>query len=182
MKKQSAGTYSLPVLLLILLLVASIACSLYLTEKTKTDTVIAAQNTIIKSEVQTAAGALQAIYDRSQAGEISLAYAKILGADVLRSMSYGNGGYFWADTTDGVNVVLPGNKAVEGTNRLNAEMNGVKYVQNILAAGKQPDGGFTQYWYPKKGEVDPKLKYSYSLLFKPFDWVIGTGYYMEDVK
>jgi len=141
-----------------------------------------AQDAIIKAEAQTAAGALQAIYEHSQAGEISLAYAKILGADMLRSMTYGSNGYFWADTTDGVNVVLYGDKSVEGANRLNAEMGGIKYVQKILTAGKQPGGGYSAYSYPKKGGADPKAKRSFSLLFKPFDWVIGTGYYLEDVK
>ena len=180
--KNSCSIYSLPVLLLILLLVVSVACSFYLFDRGQKEAVVAAQDAIIKTEVQTAVSMLAALNAKAKAGKISATYAKDLGADLLRSMSYGQNGYFWADTADGKNIVLYGDKKVEGTNRLNAEMNGVKYVQKIIAAGKLPGGGYTGYWYPKKDGAEPKAKRSFSLYFEPFNWVVGTGYYLEDVK
>jgi methyl-accepting chemotaxis protein len=182
MKKSSCSIYSLPVLLLVLLLVVSVACSFYLFDRGQKDAAIAAQDAVIKSEVQTAVSMLTAINAKAKAGEISATYARNLGADLLRSMSYGQNGYFWADTAEGKNVVLYGDKKVEGTNRLNAEMNGIKYVQRIIAAGQQPGGGYSAYLYPKKGGIEPKAKRSFSLYFEPFNWVVGTGYYVEDVK
>ena len=182
MHKNPSFIFSLPVLLLVLLLVVSIACSVYLLDKTQVEAAQRAQDAVIKAEVQTAVGMLEGLNAKAQTGEISAAYAQKLGADLLRGLRYGQDGYFWADTTAGVNVVLYGDKKVEGTNRLNAEMKGIKYVQKIIAAGKQAGGGYTSYWYPKKGGTEPKAKHSFSLLFKPFNWVVGTGYYLEDVK
>ena len=78
----------------------------------------AAQDLLIKSEVETAVSMLQAIYAKHQQGEMTLEKAKKLGADLLRELRYGTGGYFWADTTEGVNVVLYGRKDMEGRNRL----------------------------------------------------------------
>ena len=136
-----------------------------------------AQDLLIKSETETVISMLQGIADRQQAGEMTLEQAKNLGAGLLRGMTYGNDGYFWADTVEGVNVVLYGNKDVEGTNRLeNKDDHGNYYVKNFLSTG-MAGGGYVEYWFPKKGETTAMAKRSYVLEFKPFGWVIGTGYY-----
>jgi len=135
----------------------------------------------VKYQVETAVSMLQAIYNKSQSGEISFEEAKKLGADLLRELRYGEEGYFWADTSEGVNVVLLGNET-EGTNRYNAQdVNGHYYIQDIINHGMQPDGGFSEYWFPKKGGTEPLPKRAYSLYFEPFDWVLGTGNYIDDI-
>lgn len=136
-----------------------------------------AQDMLIKSEVETAVSMLQAIYTKHKKGEMSLVQAKKLGADLLRELRYGTEGYFWADTTEGVNVVLYGKKDVEGKNRLeNRDQNGIFYIKEFLAIAKV-GGGYVEYWFPKKGETIAQPKRSYVLLFKPFGWVVGSGYY-----
>ncbi len=137
----------------------------------------AAQDLLIKSEVETAVSMLQGIYAMHQKGEMTLVKAKMLGADLLRNLTYGEDGYFWADTAEGVNVVLYGRKDVELRNRLeDKDAKGTFYVKEFLAKGKA-GGGFVEYWFPKKGETVPQPKRSYVLLFKPFGWVVGSGYY-----
>jgi methyl-accepting chemotaxis protein len=42
-------------------------------------------------------------------------------------------------------------------------------------------GGFTDYWFPRAGETEAAPKRSYSLYVKGFDWVIGTGNYIDDI-
>lgn len=136
-----------------------------------------AQDLLIKSEVETAVSMLQAIYTRHQRGEMTLEEAKKLGADLLRELRYGTDGYFWADTTDGVNVVLYGQKDVEGQNRLeDKDRNGVYYIKEFLAKAKA-GGGYVEYWFPKRGQTTAQPKRSYVLLFAPFQWVVGSGYY-----
>jgi hypothetical protein len=110
-------------------------------------------------------------------GEMTLDQAKRLGADLLRELRYGDEGYFWADTTQGVNVVLYGRQDVEGKNRLEAQdRNGAFFIKEFLALARA-GGGYTEYWFPKRGETTPQPKRSYVLLFKPFGWVVGSGYY-----
>ncbi len=135
-----------------------------------------AEDLLIKSEVETAVSMLQAVFVKHQNGEMTLEQAKRLGADLLRELRYGNEGYFWADTTEGVNVVLYGRKDVEGRNRLeDRDIKGTFYIKEFLE--KAAGGGYVEYWFPKKGESRPQSKRSYVLLFKPFGWVVGTGYY-----
>jgi methyl-accepting chemotaxis protein len=137
----------------------------------------AAQDLLIKCEVETAVSMLGAIYFMHQKGEMTLEKAKQLGADLLREMRYGTEGYFWADTTEGVNIVLYGRKDVEGRNRLEAkDQKGTFYVQEFLAKGKA-GGGYVEYWFSKKGQAVAQPKRSYVLGFAPFGWVVGSGYY-----
>ncbi len=141
--------------------------------------IISAKDMLIKCEVETAVSMLQAVYNKYEAGEMSLEDAKKLGADLLRELRYSEGGYFWADTIEGENIVLYGNDDVEGKNRLQAQdHHGNYYIKDLLAAGMN-GGGYVQYWFPKLKQEEPVAKRSYALLFKPFDWVVGTGYYKE---
>lgn len=142
------------------------------------------QDAIIKSEVQTAISMVNNYYKKYNKREMSFEEAKLKAADALRNLRYGENynGYFWADTSDGINVVLYGKKDVEGKNRYNASMYGVYYIQEIISNGMKPGGGYTEYYFPKYKQSEPKPKRSYSKYYEPFDWIIGTGYYLEDLK
>ena len=139
----------------------------------------AAQDVLVKSQVETAGSMLQAIFVKYQQGAMTLEKAKEFGADLLRELRYGTDGYFWADTTKGVNVVLYGRKDVEGRNRLNdKDPKGKFYVKEFMAMAKsKTGGGYVDYTFSKKGETTAQPKRSYVLLFKPFGWVVGSGYY-----
>lgn len=138
---------------------------------------------VIKTQTETAVSMLDALYQKHLTGELSLDQTKKMGEDLLRNLRYGNNqeGYFWADTTDGVNVVFYGKSDIEGTNRWDSFIAGVYYVRESIKNGMKDGGGFTEYSYPKKNESIPLPKRGYSLLFAPFNWVIGTGYYPEDI-
>jgi methyl-accepting chemotaxis protein len=138
---------------------------------------LSAQDLLIKSEVETAVSMLQAIFVKHQHGEMTLEKAKELGADLLRELRYGTDGYFWADTTEGVNVVLYGRKDVEGRNRLeDKDQKGTFYVKELLTKAKA-GGGYVEYVFSKRGQTTAQPKRSYVLLFEPFGWVVGSGYY-----
>ena len=138
---------------------------------------VAVQDILIKSEVETAVSMLKAIHARHQRGEMTMGKAKQLGADLLRELRYGTEGYFWADTTKGVNVVLYGRKDVEGRNRIkDKDSRGTYYIKEFMAKAKA-GGGYVEYWFPKKGQNTEQSKRSYILPFEPFGWVVGSGYY-----
>ena len=143
--------------------------------ETRRDT--SAQDLLLRSEVETAVSMLQAISAKHERGEMTLEKAKELGADLLRELRYGTDGYFWADTTEGVNVVLYGRKDMEGRNRLeDKNQKGTFYVKELLAKAKA-GGGYVEYCLTKKGQTAEQPKRSYVLLFEPFGWVVGSGYY-----
>lgn len=135
----------------------------------------------IKAQVDNVISLCQSIYNRYEKGEYTLDEAEKLAADQIRDLRYGNNGYFWVDTYDGTNVVLLGNDT-EGTNRMDAvDTNGFAYMQAIISAGRQENGGFTDYVFPREGETEPSQKRAYSKAFEPFGWVLGTGNYTDDI-
>ena len=135
----------------------------------------------IKAQVDNVISLCQIIYNRYEKGEYTLDEAEKLAADQIRDLRYGNNGYFWVDTYDGTNVVLLGNDT-EGTNRMDAvDTNGFAYMQAIISAGRQENGGFTDYVFPREGETEPSPKRAYSKAFEPFGWVLGTGNYTDDI-
>lgn len=133
----------------------------------------------IKEQVGVVISLLSEINNEYKAGRYSLDEAKKIAADEIRQMRYGNGGYFWVDQSDGINVVLLGS-STEGTNRMNTkDADGYQMVKEIIRVAVQDGGGYTDYVFPKEGETEPSPKRSYSEYFKPFDWVVGTGNYTD---
>ena len=47
-----------------------------------------------------------------------------------------------------------------------------------MAKGKA-GSGYVDYHFVKKGQMEPLPKRSYVMPFKPFGWIIGTGYYRQ---
>lgn len=135
----------------------------------------------IKNGVENVITMLEGINKKYKAGEMTLDQAKKLGADLIREMKYGEGGYFWVDTIEGVNVVLLGGES-EGKSRYDLkDVKGKYLVREIIENGLKEKGGYTDYWFPKKGEQTALPKRGYSRAFKDFNWVIGTGNYVDDM-
>ena len=139
-------------------------------------------DTNIKHQVEIVVSELQGIINQMNSGVISQAEAKIIAADVIRNAKYGDSGYFWADTIEGVNVVLLGREDVEGTSRIDlTDTNGNKILQGFIALVKQSGEGYYDYYFPRPNETEALPKRAYVKLFEPFEWIIGTGNYIDDI-
>lgn len=134
---------------------------------------------LVKSEVETAMSILSSYEKMYVSGLYTEEEAKKRAADLIRDLRYGNN-YFWIDTSNGDNIVLFGS-ATEGTNRYNMQDTNGKYlIQDIINSGLK-GGGYSDYYFPRAGETIPKPKRSYSAYFEKFDWVVGTGNYIDDI-
>ena len=134
----------------------------------------------IKMETEVARSLIQKLHDRQKKGELSEAQAKKMAADLVRDLRYDNGaGYFWIDTYEGVNVVLLGRDA-EGKSRINAkDPQGRFFIQEMIANGRKDGGGYTELAFPKPNETKPLPKINYTLAFEPYQWVLGTGIWVD---
>lgn len=138
---------------------------------------------MIKNQVDNVLSLTKTYYDAYQAGTYSLEEAEKLAADQIRQLRYGDSGYFWVDTYDGVNVVLLG-KDTEGQNRMDMkDSNGFTMVKAMIEGSKaNPDAGYYEnYYFTKEGETENQPKRSYTKVFDGFKWVIGTGNYTDDI-
>jgi methyl-accepting chemotaxis protein len=96
---------------------------------------------------------------------------------------YGDSGYFWINDTNAVIVVHPIKPALNGKDMSSYKDQGGKKIFSEFAAVAKRDGeGYVDYVWPKPGFDKPQAKVSFVKLFKPYNWVIGTGEYVSDVS
>lgn len=135
----------------------------------------------IQNEVELVITLLDSYNADIQAGIYSKEEGMKLAADKIRSLRYGSDGYFWVDQSDGINVVLLGSET-EGTNRLDTkDATGFEMVKDFITNAVEKGSYFSNYQYPKEGETEPKPKRAYTQYYEPFDWVVGTGNYIDNI-
>src|SRR5450830_54067 len=118
-----------------------------------------------------------------QSGALTKEQAQAQAALRLKSLRYGKDGYFSVSTTKQIVVMHPIKPELNGKDLSNLkDPAGNLLFVNISQAGSQPGGGFVNYLWPKVGAADPVPKTSYALRYEPWDWVLTTGVYMDDVN
>lgn len=127
-------------------------------------------------------------YNRQfEQGKLTLEEAKERAREQVRALRYDTenkalkgGNYFWIDDRQGNNILHPITPHIEGKNRIGAvDANNKPFIKALIEAG-QRGGDFTEFFYLKPNETVPKQKVGYSLEFKPWGWIIGTGFWTED--
>jgi methyl-accepting chemotaxis protein len=136
----------------------------------------------IQSQVDTVITALDGVDAMHKAGKLTGREAENLAADVIRSAKYAESGYFWADTTEGVNVVLLGNEDVEGKSRIDLmDKKGNAIIKDFIAVVEKDGQGFSDYYFPKAGSDEALRKRAFVKLYPKYNWIIGTGNYVDDI-
>ncbi len=101
---------------------------------------------------------------------------------IIKSTRYGETGYFWVNDTDAVIVMHPIKPQLDGKNLYDYKDKGGKQIFKEFAdVAKSYKEGFVDYVWPKPGFEQPQAKVSYVKLFEPYNWVIGTGEYVDNV-
>ncbi|HHT96760.1 MAG TPA: diguanylate cyclase [Clostridiales bacterium] len=134
----------------------------------------------IKAEIHTALSMIDSLHKKYKEENFSTEEAKVLIAEVIRQIRYGDDGYFWIDTSNGDNVVLYGSD-VEGSNRFDYQDTSGKYVVQEAINKAVQGGGFFDYYFPREGANISQPKRAYSSYYQEFDWVIGTGIYTDNI-
>ncbi len=112
--------------------------------------------------------------------------------EMVRSLRYGpaNKDYFWINDmgTPYPKIIMhPIAPQLEGkvldAPKYNCAMGKDQNFFQAFVEVCQRDGkGFVDYIWNKPGEEEPQPKLSYVMLFKKWNWVIGTGIYTDDVE
>ena len=143
-------------------------------------------NTQIKIEVQSVISILQSEYDKSVNGELTEDEAKKEACEIVRNMRYRDeqDGYFWIDATDSTLIMHPILAEQEGTKRDNIkDQNGTRIIQNIMKVANSSEGcGYNEFYYTKSDGKTVAPKVAYSQIFKPWNWVVSTGNYVDDMN
>ncbi|MGA7811702.1 cache domain-containing protein, partial [Caballeronia sp.] len=119
--------------------------------------------------------------DQAAAGTLPLAEAQRQAMDAIRNMRYGEGGYFIIVNSQPTVLmsILPelNGKDVSDVK----DPNGVYLFRAIVASVKRDGRGFSAYAFPRKGATEASPKIAYSVIYEPWDWIVSTGLYVDDI-
>ncbi|RYD05896.1 hypothetical protein N752_08350 [Desulforamulus aquiferis] len=138
----------------------------------------------IKELVESGYSILEHYQSLEQNGTLSRQEAQEHAMAAIKKMKYGEDGYFWIDNTDYVVVMHPVSPQLDGTNRYETkDAKGKLLVREFVdgAVKNQAEGYFADFWFPKPGTTEAYPKRGYHKLFAPWNWIISTGIYVDDV-
>jgi len=122
-------------------------------------------------------------YGLSQRNAMPEAEAQKQALAVIGSIRYGSDGYLSINNSQAVMLMHPIKPDLNGKLLSGFADPAGKHVFTALSeAANQPGGGFVDYLWAKPGHSEPVPKLSYGNRFAPWDWVIVTGMYMDDVS
>ena len=119
---------------------------------------------------------------RVTSGQLTLQEAQEQARLNIRAMRYEGDNYVTLMNTDHVIIEHPIRPELNGKNQAETkDPKGTPLFINLVAAAKRGKGETTEYYWPKPGQTEPVKKLSASSLFIPWNWVITTGIYVDDV-
>lgn len=158
------------------------------------NTMLERRKTEIKNNIEIAYKVIEKSWMEYKNGTISEKVAKQRAFDYVRHLRYDNSvGYFWISDTDRplplilMHSAIPG---IEGTYldapRYNCALGrGENLTKAMVDVCLETGAGFVDYLWEKptaQGLTELQPKISYVKLFKPWQWIVGTGVYIDDIE
>ncbi|WP_340162165.1 methyl-accepting chemotaxis protein [uncultured Hoeflea sp.] len=168
--------------LLIGALMVAFSAVTYFQIKSASESIYAERYDMLRTQVETAMSVLETYHAREVAGELTREEAQAQAYKLLTDLRYEPNGYFFGLDTD-VTMRFHPSAGLVGQNKKGfVDKQGNMLFDDIIAVSKT-GGGRTQYVWEKPGDKSGELfpKASYSAPFAPWNLVIGTGVYIDDL-
>jgi methyl-accepting chemotaxis protein len=136
----------------------------------------------LKHLAELALGIVKEEHAASQKGDIAVADAQKRAMIRVAALRYGNNDYFWINDMQPRMVMHPMKPELNGSDlSANKDPNGKALFVDFVNVVRKDGAGFVSYEWPKPGFERPQPKLSYVVGFAPWNWVIGTGVYIDDL-
>jgi PAS domain S-box-containing protein len=141
---------------------------------------------MLKQLSRTASSILTIYHQKEKQGILTSDQAQKEALAQIRALRYGEEGkdYFWINDLSHNLLMHPYRTGLVDTNIYNYTDPKGKYIfRDIVEMVKAKGEGFIEYewqWKDDPNRTAPKL--SYVREFKPWNWIVGTGIYLEDVR
>ncbi|MGP2655974.1 methyl-accepting chemotaxis protein [Malaciobacter sp. WC5094] len=136
----------------------------------------------LKNYVELAYKVIESFYKQSNSSnEEQMKKAAIFA---VMNMQYGKNGYYWINDSNHVVIGHSAKPSLNGKNLVNLkDKNGVYiYKEIVKKANKSNSGGLVKYVWTKPGKQKPQPKFSYVKRFKEWDFIVGTGAYIDNIE
>ena len=136
-----------------------------------------------RAQVETAYSLVAGLEARVRKGELDEGRAKAEALAAIKGLRYGEEDYFWINDSHPTMVMHPMKPELDGKDLSGVEdKQGLRLFVAFADLAKAQGAGEVAYYWPKPGVEEPVRKISYIKRFAPWDWIIGTGVYVDDVE
>ncbi len=116
-------------------------------------------------------------------GKMSVDEAQKKALSDIKNLRYHGNNYYWINDLSGVMIMHPIKPQLNGKNMLDfKDQNGTPLFKEMVNVCKEKGDGFVKYVWPKPGFNKPLPKISYVKLIPKWNWIIGSGVYLDNLN
>ncbi len=132
---------------------------------------------------ESAVGIAQYFHGLEVAGELTTEEAQQRAVEATEQMRYDDGNYIFIFTDEPKYVSLVTKSEWVGADIKSIRPDVHELLSNLVVTAKGAGGGIGIYDYlwPKPGQEEPAPKTSTIIYFEEWNWVLGTGVYVDDI-
>jgi len=141
---------------------------------------------MVKEATKIAFSVLEDFNNRYEKGSISKETVQHAALEVINNLRYGkeNKDYFWITDLKPTMILHPYIPSLKNKDLSQYEdkVGNKLFVQSVQIAKEKGEGFLNYYWQWMDDSTHVVEKISFVKIFKPWNWIIGSGIYVEDVK
>ncbi|MBI9111522.1 methyl-accepting chemotaxis protein [Maridesulfovibrio ferrireducens] len=146
------------------------------------DNVYRERKQAVKDAMSVFIAQLDSYYSLYKSGVLTEAQAKEAAYNLARTTRYFNNDYFFIYSENLVSLAHPDN-SIEGRNLSKSQdQKGYSFGPDMISKGTTEGGGFLNLWWTRLGSEEPVPKILYVQPFSKWNWIIGTGTYVDDIE
>ncbi len=136
-----------------------------------------------KQKVHSACTIANNIYKENKNSKTTAKIQEIIINTLKNMSSTQKTGYYFIFSLDGKEILLGNKPKLKRRNILDIkDFNGKCVVKDMIRKVKQQNEGFCEYYWTKPNATGNKhKKISFIKRFEPYNWLIGFGFYTEDI-
>lgn len=133
--------------------------------------------------VESTLGTFEYFHELEKSGQLTTQQAQEQAKNALSKLRYGRNDYVWINDLNPTMIMHPMSPALDGKDLSGyKDPDGIEIFNEFVRIAKQQGSGFVSYRWPMPGASAPVDKISYVQLFKPWNWVAGSGVYLDDIQ
>ena len=137
----------------------------------------------IRQLVQVASSVIEKYQKMESAGLLTTDEAQQKALNELKQIRYNTSDYFWINNSEPRMIMHPIKPQLDGKILTDIkDPNGVHLFVEFVDVCKKDGHGYVDYMWEKPGHKDPQPKVSYVQLNSKWDWILGSGIYIDDVE
>jgi methyl-accepting chemotaxis protein len=134
--------------------------------------------------VETSWGVLDYYSKLAKSKAMPIEEAKKKSMETIKNLHYdvATNDYFWINDMEPRMIMHPNSPDLDGKTLLDyKDPNGKKLFVEMVDTCKRNGAGYVEYLWAKPGTTKPVPKVSYVKLLPEWEWIIGSGIYLDDV-